>query len=79
MCKKKQFYNKKKIIKMIAPGSLSNVIKIKVHIFNGILTLINEPNKLIAKIITSAINTDLTNHFKNFIILTHCIIWDNGS
>lgn len=63
---------------MIAPGNLNTVIKIIVHMFKGIFIFIKEPKRLIAKSNTSAIKSDLINHFKNFlIILTHIIIWDN--
>jgi len=62
---------------MIAPGSLNIVIIKIVQKFNGIFIFINEPSKLIAKIIINAINKDLKNHFKNFFIhITHIIIWD---
>lgn len=62
---------------MIAPGTLNKVIIAIVHILTGILIFINEPKRFTANIITSAINKDLNNHFKNFFIyITPIIIWD---
>jgi hypothetical protein len=63
-------YNKKKIIKMIAPGSLNKVIMRIVQKFTGIFILINDPSKFIANSKTNAINKDLNNHFKNFFIIS---------
>lgn len=71
----------KKIIKIIAPGSLNKVTNAIVQKFRGILILIKDPNKLITKINKSAINSDLKNHLIKFFIHSspHIIIWDNTS
>jgi hypothetical protein len=57
---------------MIAPGNRKSVTKIIVHIFKGILILINDPIRFMANKIVNAIKKDLNNHFKKpFTILTH--------
>jgi hypothetical protein len=60
------------MMRMIAPGSLKMVTRAIVQMLRGMLMLINEPKRLMVKMMMSAIKRDLKNHFKKlFTNITH--------
>jgi len=61
----KQNYNKKNIIRIIAPGTRKKNIIRKVQKFRGMFIFRSVPAILTKKIIKQAKTTDLSNHFKN--------------